>query len=529
LPATGLPRKLEWQAASRGRLMAEPMPVETELKLSVAPRHVARLRNHPLFEHAVHHGSRKLRTVYYDTPTLELWRAGITLRLRRDGARWIQTIKGGGTVAAGLHRRDELEMAVATPCPEFAAIGGDLARHFTSPDLRSRLAPLFVTEFTRTRWTITPARGVKIEASVDRGVIRCGTAAEPVCEIELEIKAGPPWRTYEMALQLLEAAPLLVEDCSKAERGVALFERRARAPRKAPPSPIKAEMSSHDAFKVLVQTCLSHYIANQHGMLENDDPEYLHQMRVALRRLRSLFDTFGPLLPPSEFQNRDAEARWLSRELGEARDWDVFLTETLALSAKGQRRAPGMPAVKRTAARLRRDAARAARRAVASTRAQRLLLDLGKWVSAASPRRRHNDAQRMQLQQPVAPFARLVLDTASKRVLKRGRHLILLSPHELHRLRIAIKKLRYATDFFAALYPRNRVQPYLARLADLQKLLGIVNDAATAPRLLEAVAAGILRHDALGTIVHRNAALRAHALKRLPRSWRQFSRTGGFW
>ena len=506
------------------------MPVEIELKLRLDPRHVARLRKHPLLKRGVHHVSRKLYTIYYDTPDLELWRAGIALRLRRTGTRWIQTIKGGGSVVAGLHQRDEFETEVAAPFPDVGAIGGALAEHFASLKLRARLKPLFVTEFTRARWTLAPAPGVEIEASIDRGVIKCGDATEPICELELEVKSGPPWRACQAAMQLLKAAPLLVEDRSKADRGIALFLRHSRAPCKAPPSPIAAQMTSNDAFKALVQSCLAHYIANQHGMLEDDDPEYLHQMRVALRRLRSVVDTFSPLFPAAALQAPDAETHWLALELGNARDWDVFATESLAPAAAGRRRPAGMATIAQSAARLHRDARRAARHAAASARAQGLLLALGGWLSAETWSIALDDAQRIRLQQPVAQFARTVLDASSRRVNKRGRHLQLLAPRELHRLRIAIKKLRYATDFFAALYPRNHVKPYLARLAVLQQILGLINDAATVPRLLEAVASsGILRREALDIILRQNASLCARLLKRLPHAWQQFRRVRHFW
>ena len=137
--------------------------------------------------------------------------------------------------------------------------------------------------------------------------------------------------------------------------------------------------------------------------------------------------------------------------------------------------------------------------------------------------------QDIQLEQPVSQFAQIVIDAAAKRVLKRGRHLKLLAPRELHRLRIAIKKLRYATDFFTALYPRRRVRPYLARLADLQTELGLINDAATVPRLLDAIAAtGAVRNEALGALMLKNASLRVRALERLPQAWRRFRRARTF-
>jgi inorganic triphosphatase YgiF len=381
------------------------MPVEIELKLQLDPRHIARLRDHPLLKHAAHSTTRKLYSVYYDTPDLDLWRAGIALRLRRagapasskqsfrlrdatvsaSGARWIQTFKSGGAAVAGLHQRKECEAEVATQFPDFSAIAdAELAARFASIELRARLKPVIVTEFTRSCCMLAPAAGVAIEASIDHGIIKSGDATELVCELELEVKAGPAWRAYQVALQLLEAVPLLVEDRSKAERGMALHERVPRKPRQTPPSPVAAGMTSNDAFTALVQSCLAHYTANQRGTLDGADPEYLHQMRVALRRLRSVFSTFAPLFSATALAPPAAETRWLAQVLGPARDWDVFNADILPPVTARYARHAGMVAVTRSAARLRLAANRRARRAVASARGQGLLLALGGWLSAAT-------------------------------------------------------------------------------------------------------------------------------------------------
>ena len=506
------------------------MPIETELKLQLDPRHIARLRDHPLIKRATQTESRKLYNIYYDTPDLNLWRAGIGLRLRRAGTRWIQTIKTGGDVAAGMHRRNEFEAEVAGKFPDFSLMEGEFTAQFADPELRARLQPLIVTEFTRISCLLRPARGTVIEASIDQGSITSGDESEPLCELELEVKTGPPWRAYQAALQLLESVPLLVEDRSKAERGISLYLHREYLPRKAQPSPVTADMTCNDAFKALVQTCLAHYVANQRGVLENADPEYLHQARVALRRLRSVFNTFSPLLPAPALAAMSADTRWFSHELGRARDWDVFADETLAPVSARHRGKPGMAVLARSVLRLRMAANSEVRREVASARGQALLLSLGGWLSAESWIERLNAAQRGKLQEPVAGFAQTVFDAASRRVSKRGRNIDSLGPRELHSLRIAVKKLRYAGDFFAALYPRKRSKPYLARLAGLQEVLGIINDTAATPRLLAAFEApGTVPRAALDLVADWNTAIHARELKRLARAWPQFKRAKTFW
>jgi len=508
------------------------VPLETELKLQVDPRHIARLRGHPLFKHATRRASGKLHSVYYDTPDLDLWRAGVTLRLRRVAGRWVQTIKGGGTVAAGLHQRHESETGIAAPVPDFSAIGGELAAHFASPELRARLKPMIVTEFTRVSSIMAPAPGVAIEASIDRGIIKCGAATEPICELELEVKTGPAWRAYQLAMQLLETVPLLVEDRSKAERGIALRLGTRGKPLKAPPSPVAAGMTSNSAFKALVLTCLAHYTANQRGMLAGADPEYLHQMRVALRRLRSVFSTFGPLFPAAVLEPPVAETRWLARILGAARDRDVFVAETLPPVSARYAQHLGIAALARSAANLRQAANRAARRAVRSARGQGLLLALGAWTSAETWLEAFDDKTSPEVQRPVSAFAQTVLDAALERVRKRGRHFATLAPPELHRLRIAAKKLRYATGFFAPLHGGKNARDYQQALARLQDALGSYNDAVRMTSLAERASRGLkgaAANEARGIMLGWSGGMQAVDTRHLKRAWKEFRVTKPFW
>ncbi len=509
------------------------MTLETELKLQFDPRNIARLRAHPLFKHATRRLSRKLYSVYYDTPDLELWRAGITLRLRRIAGGWVQTVKGGGTVAAGLHQRHEFETAITAPVPDFSAIaGGEFAPPFASPELRARLKPMIVTDFTRISFMLAPVPGVAIEASIDRGIIKSGSATEPVCELELEVSTGPAWRAYQVGMQLLENAPLLVEDRSKAERGVALHLGTRYKPLKASASPLAAGMTSNNAFKALVLACLAHYTANQRGMLDGSDPEYLHQMRVALRRLRSVFGTFAPLFPAAVLEPPVAETRWLARILGAARDWDVFVSETLPPVSARYAQHPGMAALTRSAAILRKAVNRNARRAVVSARGQGLLLALGAWTNAETWLEGLDVAQRDELQRPASGFAQTVLNAALQRTRKRGRHFANLEPPELHRLRIAAKKLRYATEFFAPLHDGRHARDYQDALARLQDALGSYNDAVKITSLAARASRGLRGAGAIearGIMLGWSGGMQTVDTRHLKRIWKEFRAAEPFW
>ena len=167
--------------------------VETELKLLVPPRSIGRLGAHPLLRGRGHAARQRLYSVYFDTPKLDLWRQGVALRLRREGKRWVQTVKGSGTVHGGLHRRIEAESEVAGPVPDFSRIRDrELAATFASRRLRAQLKPVFTADFIRHSTILDLDADTRVEASVDHGVIRSGRRAEGVSELELELKKGAP-------------------------------------------------------------------------------------------------------------------------------------------------------------------------------------------------------------------------------------------------------------------------------------------------------------------------------------------------
>ena len=500
-------------------------PVEVELKLLVPRDAVARLLRHPLLRRGARGGRSRLRSVYYDTPALDLQRHGLTLRVRREGRRWVQTIKGGGQVRGGLHRRAESETEIAGPAPRISgrrgsALGGALA----TPEARAQLKPLFSTDVVRTRRWLRPQRGVRIEASVDQGFIHSGARRAELSELELELKAGAPRHLYDLALALSEAVPLAISDRSKAERGYALALDEAERPARAKPAALIRGMAVHDAFRAVLWAGLAHLQGNEAGLAEGRDIEYLHQARVAVRRLRSAMGLFAPLYPRRSLALARGDLKWLASRLGPARDWDVFATETLP--ALGAESATG--ALRDLSSRsetLSRAAHGRARRALRSRRYRRFALSLAAWLSGEDGRHGPDGRAIAALDAPVQDYAARVLRKRARRARKKGRGLDGLSSRELHRLRIAIKKLRYAADFFSGLYEAAAVRGTLKRLARLQDILGAINDAATASRL-----AGEVGGEAARRVVLRWRRARTAALRReLKDAWRDFRATAGFW
>jgi len=514
--------------------MSHPNPAtEIELKLRVAPDAIRRLAGHRLLKGSGRPVTRRLQSIYYDTPALDLLRQGIALRVRKEGNVWVQTVKGGSTVRAGLHERAESEAQVAGPDPDLDRIVDKaFAAVLQRPRIRDELRPVFVTDFRRSRRMLEPGGGTTIEASIDHGVIRSGEQVEPLAELELELKSGDRAQLYELALRLQNDVPLALESRSKAARGYALQGADQESPVKARAAVLNPGMSVSDAFKAVMWANLAHLDANEHGMLRGADPEFLHQMRVALRRLRSAIGVFSPPVPEADTEALARDLKWLASRLGPARDWDVFVAETLPpieadFGAHGELRAFGA----RCRA-LRRKANAKARRAVRSPRYQRLLLRLAGWIIGEGWRASTQTPAGDALHKPVAEFAALVLEKRYQQARRRGRGLAKRSPAELHRLRIAIKKFRYATDFFASLYEGKTAGKSLKRLGRLQDILGAMNDAATVAGLLAQGFEGARGQrvlEAKGILLGWSRGRAVTLRRELKGAWKAFRAAEKFW
>ena len=502
--------------------------METELKLLLAPQDLRRLRRDPRIK-ALQQGrasTRRVYSVYYDTPERTLLRAGLALRLRADGRRWLQTLKTEGQAAAGLHVREEWEWPLPGEALDFGLLATTPeAKLFRAPSLRAKLAPVFRTEFERTSVRLGFADGSLAELCLDSGEIRCGRRASAISEAELELLSGSPVRLYELALELVERVPLRLGQASKAERGYALARKEPARPVKAAQFELDERGSVAAAFATVVRSCMAHLQANETGFLAGQDPEYLHQVRVAMRRLRAGFSLFRNVIPPA-FAPVASQLREHNAALGEARDWDVFVHEMLRALRAQRADEAAVAMFERRCVRLGRAHVRAAQDAVASTAWQRLWLELGRLLAEGAWMQEHT-----ALALPVDGFAANLLQQRADTLRKRGQRLQELDAEGRHRLRIAAKKLRYAAEFFAALFPKRRVRPYIQSLAAMQVVLGGLNDAATMLRLLPEALAGARAPDprVAGLIQGWSAASTHLQLDALFRAWDHWQRQKPFW
>lgn len=499
------------------------MANEIELKLRIRAADLPRLRQHPAVRQALvgKAVTRRLTSIYYDTPELALLDTDLSLRVRRMSGGWFQAVKGAGHSLAGLHQRMEWEDIIAHGEPDFSKITDPvLTRVFDNPALRAALRPIFTTDVRRTEWQLCPAEGCDIEMALDLGDLIVGDKREPICEIELELKAGEPVQLFEFALTLLEDIPLWIENISKAQRGYAYYRPQPLAARHAKPVRLKPVMSPVAACRAILWECLSHLQGNQESVLYGRDGEGVHQMRVALRRMRSAMTIFASLMPPAGDLRTDI--KWLAGILGEARDLDVFLHATLPQVRQALPH-PGLTLLEKRARNASDAAYKAAQSALDSQRYQRLLLRLGVWMEQAAPAG-HGPS--------LDDHARGLLSRRYRQLRKRGKHWQHMSEEDRHALRISAKKLRYPAEFFASLAPSGASKPLLRRLTRLLDCLGELNDLAVTQKLLKQLQgprpAAPVREFALVMSGWRAACTTEH-LTHLERRWKRFARTGAFW
>ena len=444
---------------------------EVELKLSLDPAQVMKLRRLSLFK-GLKPVTRHLHSVYLDTPAWDLMARRIAFRVRKAGSKWVQTLKAESASVGALTRRPEWEVDLPRGHHDIGRLPAEaqaLLKGVARKGDLDRIAPAFVTDFRRTAWRIRQG-GAEMELALDVGEIRAGDRGMPLCEVEIELKSGPREALFELALALLEAVPMGLEPSSKAARGYVLAGAVTPGPVKAAAPKVEGDMPAGQAWTLLAEAALAQMVANVPGFLaEPEETEYLHQLRIGLRRLRTmagLAASLGGARPAWDEGLKDVMA-----DLNGARDWDVLLHETLPrLEAALQ----DPPLGRALAQRLRREgqAARATgQAAVASPAFTRLVLEIGRdlLVPPAGAG-------------PLRAWAAACLDARWQRVLKRGKGFGRLDPAQRHRLRITAKRLRYMADVLGAAFTGSR--PFMRRLATLQDQLGAFQDNVVASRLL---------------------------------------------
>ena len=520
------------------------MNEEIELKLAVAPEHVERFRKHPLLRalKARPQTIQHLVSTYYDTPRFELRNKAVALRVRKIGHERIQTIKREAVNGKSKFARREWERRIEGDAPDLSALEDRELKRLIAPHReRGDLRPVFVTEVTRQVWPLRVGAS-RIECALDIGEIKSDGRSQPVCEVELELKSGAPAGLFEVARRLNKSVPLRLDPTSKAERGYHLAANATPGPKKAEPVHLESDMTVREAFAAIARACITHILANVGCAHDGKDPEGVHQLRVGIRRLRAAFAVFQDAISEGDRAALGGELRWLQRELGPAREWDVFLSSSLAAVYKRFGDSDGLEALRKIAEAVRRRAYQRCRAALHNRRYTDLLLRLEAWLDGGldetgtlplngNGRIHVDEAQRDLLEAPILEFSAGILKNRHVKAAKLGDKLKKLDERQLHELRIRVKKLRYATEFFRDLYTDKSAKRYVSALKAIQEVLGDANDALVANDLMSELddLAGSDAESALRQLQSWAAAAIKRDRKRLEHLWSDFGELKPFW
>jgi inorganic triphosphatase YgiF len=476
-------------------------PREIELKFDFDPADERRLKQY------LGRLSRKKRptgetmvSVYFDTPDFRLSARGISLRVRHSGNKYRQTIKKANGQTAGIFDRAEWERDIKGPEPELSTAESAILDDLLNNELVGALRPIFETRVRRTTYHLA-SRGQRVELALDQGEIDTGKRRMPISELEFELTDGEPSSLFALARALNEVVPLRLAVKAKADHGYELLRNNVDPVDKAADAHLTPEMTTQDAFRIIANSSLRQLIANEPATIAGN-VEALHQMRIALRRLRAAISAFANVVADSDWQNIKSELRWITRELGPARDLDVFVAEVLTPLRVQNAKEPGVLELSRDFERRRAKAHKEVVATITSARFRTLVIETAAWIEAGPWTRVDDDLQRLRSRQNVLAHASDELARRRRKVRRRGKTLQELSPLERHALRIAAKKLRYAVEFFAELFPvrAKRCARMLSALKDMQDALGGLNDIAVRERLAEQIAlSNRMNSDAPGT------------------------------
>ena len=440
---------------------------EIELKLSVPPERLAAVQR------AVEGRNGATRThlqaSYIDTPALDLAAAGMGWRVRREGRRWVQTLKaqlpdGGDALARVEHNvvvRSRIRPA-ADPTLHEGTPAGDLLTTTLAAASEPAQEQFHTDVWRRSRQS--RATGGVVELALDTGTIVSGDRSIPVCEFEIELVRGKHHAVIHTGRQWVQRHALWVDATTKAQRGVILSKGLTELPIVKTPLPrLRPDMSVDAAIREMTRACLVGIMANASAAAAGlGGNEHVHQVRIGIRKLRTVLKVFG------EYSTA-VDPEWGERlslvfaKLGASRDRDVVLHEW----ATTLQDAGAPPIVHPPASH--DDPASVLRGADFSL----LILDLLDLVHS-----------------PALPDDGDLTTTVSKELrrlrrksLRHAKDFTSLSVPQQHDVRKRVKQLRYVAELTAALYGEKKVRRYVRSIAPAQEALGTLNDVGVATEM----------------------------------------------
>lgn len=406
-----------------------------------------------------------LQAHYFDTADRLLERSNISLRVRKEGDAWIQTLKSS-TQHQVTRFEDNVVLASSddAPCPDLSRHSDRKLRatlHKLAGDVSQlELREVHQTEVTR-RFVTRILENDAVEIAFDEGAIRANGHEIPVSELELELKSKSSARQlFQLAKELVREHGLCLSTLSKASRGAQLSKTSQARPLavKAEPVMFSPKASAGQQFRAMVDNCLAQICPNaSHVAAGSVDADQVHQLRVGIRRLRSLLREASPLVGavPSHWET---SLRTTFQALGAYRD-QVDVSETI----KPKLEAAGAPLAVPPGQAV---GIQAMQESVRSADFQVVLLECLEFTRVID-RTANVSAQKVLAMR---------MDALHRKVLKEGKHFAKLDTDRQHSIRKRMKRLRYISELSAPLFNAKKVKQFLSRLGPAQDALGEHND-----------------------------------------------------
>jgi triphosphatase len=421
-------------------------------------------------------GTLALRDRYLDTEDWRLFRAGITLRIRTTGRRSEATVKSIGTPVEGLQDRRELTEPIRSADPEAVlAAPGEVGRLVRALAGTRKLRELFQLRTRRQVFTLRVDSAVVGELSLDDTTIPV-PRGRPVRlqRVEVEVEPAAAESAAPFVDDLRVSCGLSPAAASKFQVGVLATGQAPPAPEDLGPTEVEDGMTVGEVAFAVLRAHFAEFLEHEPGVRLGEDPEQVHDMRVAVRRMRAAMSVFREALPVRSQRLRD-ELKWVAGQLGEVRDLEVQLEQfrEWGRDMSEEDRASLAPLVERLEHR-HADARVQVLLDLDSRRYERVVAGMTDMLQRG-PLRRSPPSRT-----PAAVAAPDLVGNRRRKVRKQGDSLDPSSPPEdFHTLRIRTKRLRYAVEFLSPLAPKPS-RRYVRQLVALQDCLGEHQDAQVA-------------------------------------------------
>lgn len=499
---------------------------ELEFKVQLSKSDIARL-NRRLSTAKLVSGrpSREnLRSIYFDTSKHCLREMGVSLRLRRQGKSWVQTLKADKGLRGGVSNPIEIEIPVKTATPDLGQLAHtDLGRAVKKAVGQAPLRPVFETDVRRTRHNIK-ANGSEMELAFDEGKLKARSKTRKLCEAELELKSGHIGGLLETAERIFAGSELELSTHSKSDLGYELLlgaKGETQAVRDKGRTQIRPSDSCFQAFTVIFAAVREQVMTNCRAVLDSTDPRGPHQLRIGLRKLRTALRALRPLAKSSSLKTFDDIASRFARSIGNLRDVDVLISSVCQPLESVAPDKAGILELRRALLQHRQTKYKEVRFNFAGADWSRLQLYMALWPLTLG--------EVEGIQRPVLDYARGILQARWKKVRRLGRRLEELSPEARHDMRKSLKQLRYLSEFFAPLYSKQDPRPFIEKLKQLQDVFGYLNDVYVARQLRSLPA---LNPPAMSTahfVLGWHEAEAKHVWRKAGKAWKQLEDSERFW